>query len=387
MRLSRSYRVVSGTFISSSSSYTPNIKSVPTRTTMTTVSFDTQVFDDLVGPAPSRETSEQFRAGDADVTFVSSDNILFYIHRKNLETHAAAFPSAEFDTRGEIVPLTEDASTLELLFQFVYPRRHPDLEATPFEALAPLAEAAEKYEVFSAMNIYVTFIVAFYINHKNLQTNTRAFPPAEFDTHGEVVPLTETSATLELLFQFIYPERHPHLDTAPFETLAPLAEAAEKYEVFSAMNVCRFRIKYIVNRSMPAWSSLPILQELTARTRHRNTQYSTSVAHGYKEIMREAIPYLLDTPLDEVVQKLCTPLVVPWVRYREGWDRTVFETIEAASSHGFYHPPDEITPIKLWTKLREMRSRAALESVYLHEEVWPLLDQALDDMPAFDTFL
>ncbi|KAF8054865.1 hypothetical protein FPV67DRAFT_1459805 [Lyophyllum atratum] len=93
------------------------------------------------------------RAGDADVTFVSSDNILFYIHRKNLETHAAAFPPAEFDTRGEIVPLTEDSRTLELLFQYIYPQRHPDLESTPFETLAPLAEAAEKYEVFAAMNI------------------------------------------------------------------------------------------------------------------------------------------------------------------------------------------------------------------------------------------
>ncbi|KAF5380019.1 hypothetical protein D9615_006293 [Tricholomella constricta] len=110
-------------------------------------------FDTQAGTAPSRETSGKFRADDADVIFVSSDNVLFYIHRKNLETQAAGFPSAEFDTRGEIVPLTEDASTLELLFQFVYPRRHPDLEATPFDALVSLAEAAEKYEVFSAMNI------------------------------------------------------------------------------------------------------------------------------------------------------------------------------------------------------------------------------------------
>ncbi|KAG6916791.1 hypothetical protein DXG01_005314 [Tephrocybe rancida] len=97
--------------------------------------------------------SERFHALDADVVFKSSDNILLYIHRKNLESHAAAFPPSEFDTRGEIVFLTEDASTLENLFQYVYPERHPDIELMPFESLYKLAEAAEKYEIFSLMCI------------------------------------------------------------------------------------------------------------------------------------------------------------------------------------------------------------------------------------------
>ncbi|KAG5637526.1 hypothetical protein H0H81_004222 [Sphagnurus paluster] len=114
---------------------------------------DTTGFSDMGGLAPTRRISENFKAGNADVTFVSSDEVLFYIHRKNLETNAEGFPSAEFDTGGEIVPLTETAVTLELLFQFIYPRRHPDLEDTTFEILAPLAEAAEKYQVFSAMTI------------------------------------------------------------------------------------------------------------------------------------------------------------------------------------------------------------------------------------------
>jgi hypothetical protein len=59
-----------------------------------------------------------------------------------------------------------------------------------------------------------------------------------------VVDLTEDSSTLELLFQFIYPQRHPTLFDAPYEVVAPLAEAAEKYEVFAAMNICQIRILY-----------------------------------------------------------------------------------------------------------------------------------------------
>ncbi|KAG5650797.1 hypothetical protein H0H81_011019 [Sphagnurus paluster] len=102
----------------------------------------------------SAKISEKFNSGDADVSFRSSDNVIFRIHRRNLETHTGAFPPPEFDTQGEIVELRDETSeTLELLFQFIYPQRHPHLDATPFEVLAPLAEAAEKYEVYAAMNI------------------------------------------------------------------------------------------------------------------------------------------------------------------------------------------------------------------------------------------
>ncbi|KAG5637533.1 hypothetical protein H0H81_004229 [Sphagnurus paluster] len=91
--------------------------------------------------------SAKFNASDADVEFFSSDNVLFHIHRKNLEANTGAFPSAK------LLPLAEDAATLELLFQFIYPQRHPYLENTPFKELSPLAEAVEKYKVFPAMHI------------------------------------------------------------------------------------------------------------------------------------------------------------------------------------------------------------------------------------------
>ncbi|KAG6807154.1 hypothetical protein H0H92_008600, partial [Tricholoma furcatifolium] len=91
----------------------------------------------------SMTTSESFCAQDADVIFQSSDNVQFHIHRKNLETQTGAFPSSEFKTNGEIVPLTEDSSTLERLFQYVYPQRHPDIESFEFGDLYKLAEAAE----------------------------------------------------------------------------------------------------------------------------------------------------------------------------------------------------------------------------------------------------
>ena len=83
----------------------------------------------------------------------AADNILLNVHRKYLEAATGAFPGAEFETRGEITNLTETSAVLAILFSFVYPKRHPDLRRVSFDTVAAVAEAAEKYEVFSAMNI------------------------------------------------------------------------------------------------------------------------------------------------------------------------------------------------------------------------------------------
>ncbi|TFK37166.1 hypothetical protein BDQ12DRAFT_653060 [Crucibulum laeve] len=109
----------------------------------------------------SVRTSENFNASDADVIIQSCDGVQFHIHRKHLEANTGAFPPAEFSTKGEVVKLTENVRTLNFLFQFIYPKRHPALDSEKFDVLAPLAEAAEKYEVFSAINICHIRMIAF----------------------------------------------------------------------------------------------------------------------------------------------------------------------------------------------------------------------------------
>ena len=82
------------------------------------------------------------------------------------------------------------------------------------------------------------------MQRKYLETNTGAFPGAEFETRGEITHLTEPSEVLEILFQFIYPRRHPEIEELEFPLLAAVAEAAEKYEVFSGMSECKTRMRY-----------------------------------------------------------------------------------------------------------------------------------------------
>ena len=75
------------------------------------------------------------------------DGVLLYIHRKNLEICTGGFPPSDIPTNEERVLLLESGEILEQLFKFVYPAWHPDLEEFSIDIVAPLAEAAEKYQV------------------------------------------------------------------------------------------------------------------------------------------------------------------------------------------------------------------------------------------------
>ncbi|KAJ7771440.1 hypothetical protein B0H16DRAFT_184479 [Mycena metata] len=108
---------------------------------------------------PEGMVSDRFNLPDADVTFRSSDQVIFRVHLRNLETHSDGFPpSAISPGSGEVVDLSEPAATLDLLFQYIYPQRQPDLTEIELPLLSDLAEAVEKYQVYSAMDICKIFM-------------------------------------------------------------------------------------------------------------------------------------------------------------------------------------------------------------------------------------
>jgi hypothetical protein len=102
---------------------------------------------------------------NANITFISSDHVLFRMHQTHINYSSAglAIPdSKELIIGSESVPLSEPSETLEILFQFIEPPsesrnyRQPsvlDMEPRLFFAVA---EAAEKYIVYGAMNICLT---------------------------------------------------------------------------------------------------------------------------------------------------------------------------------------------------------------------------------------
>lgn len=95
-------------------------------------------------------------ASDSDLTLKSSDNVLFKVHRKNLEVHSDGFAAADSISQAsslenEVVELSESSAVLELLLQFMYRQTQPDLREIEFDLMAEVAETAEKYQVYSAM--------------------------------------------------------------------------------------------------------------------------------------------------------------------------------------------------------------------------------------------
>ncbi|KAJ7258453.1 hypothetical protein B0H12DRAFT_1014887 [Mycena haematopus] len=138
--------------------------------------------------------------------------------------------------------------------------------------------------------------VLFRVHRKNLEVCADGFPPSEFAvTDGEIISLSETSVTLDLLFQFMYPRRHPALDTTPFDVLEPLAEAAEKYQVFPAMNICHIRLRDMVHEH-------PVEVALYA------------AKHDYPFLISEVAPMMISMPPVDVIRMLPQALVLPWVR-------------------------------------------------------------------------
>lgn len=67
-------------------------------------------------------------------------------------------------------------------------------------------------------------------------------PPSGTSSSDSTVPLSERAEVLELLFQYVYPQRTPTITMIPFKVFADLAEAAEKYQVFGAMEICMLRM-------------------------------------------------------------------------------------------------------------------------------------------------
>ncbi|KAJ7074714.1 hypothetical protein C8F01DRAFT_970452, partial [Mycena amicta] len=135
---------------------------------------------------------------------------------------------------------------------------------------------------------------------KNLEMFSEGFPPASFATtrsdNGklEIVPLTEDSKTLELLLQYIHNQRHPDLSKIGFTTVANVAEAAEKYFVYCAMDACKSQMKLSVQA-------------------HPLEVLSYATTHNYKDLREEAAPLTVSISLDQVQRVLAPSVLLAWV--------------------------------------------------------------------------
>ncbi|KAF9058906.1 hypothetical protein BDP27DRAFT_532729 [Rhodocollybia butyracea] len=137
--------------------------------------------------------------------------------------------------------------------------------------------------------------VLFFVHKDALGYCSGGFPDGDAITvDPEPVPLTESSSVLEILFQFVYPRKQPALDDMKFSLFLAVAEAAEKYEVYFAMNICQLRMK----EYLPAQAS---------------AIFGFAGKHNYPYLIAAASPLLIGKPLTEIARVLPPHLFVPWV--------------------------------------------------------------------------
>ncbi|KAJ7633243.1 hypothetical protein FB45DRAFT_832714, partial [Roridomyces roridus] len=207
--------------------------------------------------------------------------------------------------------------------------------------------------------------VLFHLHRKNLDICASGFP-GEMASTGEVLELPEASATLELLFQFLYPQPQPALDTAPLEVLKPLAEAAEKYKVFPAMSNCRGRF----------WSMAH---------EHPLDVAAYAAKHDYAALFDKVAPIIVSMPSYQVMQILPPYLILPWARYRDEWQAALEDSVhddvvcagrvEHSHTENTTHgPDDQYRDAAFWILIDLGRGIGSLRNLntifHTGDEVW-----------------
>ncbi|KAJ3711200.1 hypothetical protein C8R42DRAFT_648338 [Lentinula raphanica] len=180
-------------------------------------------------------------------------------------------------------------------------------------------------KVFNAADADIVILssdnVQFRLHRKRLELSSGLFPlAAELPetSSKEVVRLTESGKTLDLLFQFMYPQRYPSLSGLKVDQLLALAEAAEKYEVFALMNICELHLRAL----LPKYSQRVL---------------KFAAKHDHDALIQEVAPLLVSNmPLSELAGVLPPRVYKPWSLYRERWVHKAVINIAHVGPHDCY---------------------------------------------------
>ncbi|KAF5360817.1 hypothetical protein D9756_005196 [Leucocoprinus leucothites] len=112
-------------------------------------SFFTKYAD--MTPPPYTQNSLDTRSS-SNIVFRSSDEQYLSLSRRDVDAHTGALIPWTWSPGGLVADLPEPSTTLRTLFGFIGARNHPTMLNESFESLAEVAKAAEKYQVFSAIN-------------------------------------------------------------------------------------------------------------------------------------------------------------------------------------------------------------------------------------------
>jgi len=141
-------------------------------------------------------------------------------------------------------------------------------------------------------------------HQRNLEMYTEGFPIAgsTLAIVSDPVCLEETAEVLHLMLQYTHNIRLPCLDTIPFTLVASLAEAVEKYLIYSAMEICKVKMMHATND-------------------HPNEVFMYSVKHNYPDLTEMAAKSTLNNSASTflaLIREAGLPddVAFRWLRYR-----------------------------------------------------------------------
>lgn len=107
----------------------------------------------MAKPTPVKDLSDIFRPPPGgDVMLRSNDGVEFLVHSVVLKLASSVFEGLLIiGTNNGAIELSEDADTLSLMLQFIYPNSRPPMIAS-FEALSRCLHVAQKYDLESMLD-------------------------------------------------------------------------------------------------------------------------------------------------------------------------------------------------------------------------------------------
>lgn len=106
---------------------------------------------------PTEHMKYALSRGISDITIRSTDGVLLFLHRKNLQVITRALDAPEFlavsESDENVISLPERSDILQIVFSFIYANRHPNLRGLDLDRLLEIQDAVEKYQIFPAMHL------------------------------------------------------------------------------------------------------------------------------------------------------------------------------------------------------------------------------------------
>ncbi|TFK70748.1 hypothetical protein BDN72DRAFT_522113 [Pluteus cervinus] len=131
---------------------------------------------------------------------------------------------------------------------------------------------------------------------QNLESYAEGFPPESLAKDKTInhMNIDEDSEVASLMLHLMHRQPQPDLQNIPIRVLVELAEAVEKYLIYSSIGTCRFIM------SIRA-SEAPLLV------------LAYALKHGYQDVADCAAPHSLGTPLKAVKKELGPTGTALWV--------------------------------------------------------------------------